>query len=57
MLFYDKQSLTIVILSVIVGGAYVLYRKATKVSVAFVRGPVPESFIFGVFPPPSEIQA
>ena len=50
VLFHDKQSLHIVILSAIVGGAYALYRKATKVSVAFVRGPVPESFVLGMSP-------
>ena len=50
MLFHDKQSLNIVILSVVVGGAYALYRKATKISVAFVRGPVPESFVLGTSP-------
>jgi len=44
-----KKPLIIGILSTIVGGM-ILYRKATKISVANVRGPPPESFVLGMFP-------
>ncbi|KAL9711697.1 hypothetical protein Ac2012v2_004769 [Leucoagaricus gongylophorus] len=42
--------LIIGILSTIVGGMYILYRKTTKISVANVRGPPPESFVLGNLP-------
>lgn len=46
----SASSLTIAIFSAIVGGVYALYRKATRISVAHVRGPPAESFTLGNLP-------
>lgn len=49
-LFLYFQPLIIAILSTVLGGAYALYRKATRISVAHVRGPPAETFTLGEYP-------
>ncbi|KXN90138.1 Cytochrome P450 4A4 [Leucoagaricus sp. SymC.cos] len=44
------QPSTVAILTLILSAAYALYRKTTRISVAHVRGPPPETFTLGNLP-------